>query len=557
MMRHLFLAMLLSAAASAQQPARVTGRVVDQSGAPIRRANVTLFGVESHKGLTDNNGAFTIDSVAPGRYSLTAEAPGFAKQKYGAPNPLPNACVRPDPAPTNFQRCSASAPGATLSLASGQELKDIVIPLVKLGSISGRLTDQDGDPAPRWYVETMIESYDGGKRQILTSFTGEGRPDPEGNFTISNLPPGRYYLYAWNNSRLMLPSRFGRQPKASETDLPTYFPSEADPSRAVAVDVGPGAELHGMDIRLRRSRVYSISGSVTAPPDSGPLDHRMLSISRKGVRPGDINLSSPSTDPIHADGTFEFRNLEPGTYVLRSGGLMGPDPPAALFTHGEATISSADVEGFALTMIPEINLPGAFRLEDGSTADWPVVSLVNLDDLTNSPSSPPQGSGAFTFARGLDPSTYRVHFSHLPTGTYLKSIRYGNQDAIHAPLDLTGGGGGTLDILLSSKVATVSGDVKKAGVVVTVWPRIPELDGGVKSVSTDQDGHFEISDLGPGDYYLAAWEEIDHDLLQAPTFLARFQSEVSTITVEEGARVSADAKLITRERVAAEVAKLP
>ncbi len=556
-MRHMFLALLLSAAASAQQAARVSGRVVDQSGAPIRRASVNLFGVESYKGLTDSNGAFTLDSVASGHYALTAEAPGFAKQKYGATNPLLHECTRYDSSQPDRQRCAVRAPGTTLTLTAGQELKDLVISLEQLGSISGRLTDQDGDPVARWNVEAMQVTYEGGARQVRSILAG-GSPNSDGNFTIRNLLPGRYYLYAVDFDAA-LPSRAGHQRKASEADLPTYFPSEADATRAAPVDVSPGAELHGIDIHLRRSRVYSIRGLVTAPTGRGPIDYQILSLSRKGVPPVDFNLANPRREFVQADGTFEIRNLEPGTYVL-SGGMAitnPPAPPPPLFARGEVTISSSDVEGVTLAMAAGITLTGAVKLEDGGTIDWPRAGLTNPEGTPSGGITAPDKSGGFHSAPVLAPSTNVVHFAQLPTGTYVKSIRYGNQDAIHAPLDLTGGGGGSLDIVLSRKVATVSGDVKKPGVLVSVWPRIPEVAGGIKSVTADQDGHFEISDLGPGDYYLAAWEEIDHDLLQVPAFLARFQNEASTITVEEGARLSADAKLITRARVLAEVAKLP
>ena len=199
----------------------------------------------------------------------------------------------------------------------------------------------------------------------------------------------------------------------------------------------------------------------------------------------------------------------------------------------------------------------------GKPASWPVVLLQEFEGPLGSNGTDPDSTGAFKFPRKIAPSRYIANLLRIPAATYVKSIRYGSQDAIHAPLDLSDGVVGSLDIVLSSKVATVSGGAKKAngdpaaGVVVSLWPRVAEMTGGIKSASTDQNGHFEIGDLGPGDYFLAAWEEIDPGLVQAPAFLARFQNEVSTVTMEQGAHASADAKLVTRERVAAEVAKLP
>ncbi len=354
-----------------------------------------------------------------------------------------------------------------------------------------------------------------------------------------------------------------RQSKAApEADLPTYFPSEGDSSRAAPIDVTPGAEFHGMDIRLRRSKVYSIRGTITAPPSGGPLNDQLLSLSVKGVR---ANVLGQKQSSVRPDGAFEFRNVEPGAYVISGGqawGNAGMSPP--MFARREVTVSSADVEGVTLSMVAEIDLAGTFRLEGGGKpASWPVVLLQEFEGPLGNSSAQADATGGFSFARKIAPSAYVVNLLRVPAATYVKSIRFGGRDALHAPLDLTSGAGGSLDVVLSAKVATVSGGVKKAngdpaaGVVVSIWPRVPQMTGGIKSASTDQNGHFEIADLGPGNYFVSAWEEIDPGLLQTAAFLARFESDASTVTVEEGAHATADAKLITRERVAAEVAKLP
>jgi protocatechuate 3,4-dioxygenase beta subunit len=95
-MRCLLIATLLSATAWPQQPARVAGRVLTQSGDPIRRAMVRLFGVGSYTQTSDENGAFAIENVTPGRYTLMAQRTGFSTQKYGASTPLIRDCVTAD-----------------------------------------------------------------------------------------------------------------------------------------------------------------------------------------------------------------------------------------------------------------------------------------------------------------------------------------------------------------------------------------------------------------------------------------------------------------------------
>lgn len=69
--------------ASAQFKAGVQGTVTDSSGAVIPGASVTLISREtgqSRQVVTSDDGFYRISGLPPGRYSLTAEHPGFKKQ---------------------------------------------------------------------------------------------------------------------------------------------------------------------------------------------------------------------------------------------------------------------------------------------------------------------------------------------------------------------------------------------------------------------------------------------------------------------------------------------
>ena len=70
------LAVVFSAAATAQ-PA-LEGRVADGSGAAVARAKVTLQTSPARSAETDESGAFRFERVAPGLYTVTVEAAGFA-----------------------------------------------------------------------------------------------------------------------------------------------------------------------------------------------------------------------------------------------------------------------------------------------------------------------------------------------------------------------------------------------------------------------------------------------------------------------------------------------
>jgi hypothetical protein len=99
----LLLILFLTALAAAQ-PAKISGRVVNQSGDPVRDARVRLIGTETLTGISGDNGIFAIDEVPPGAYALVAWLEGFAAQKYGAATVLSEDCDPLGESPTQEQR---------------------------------------------------------------------------------------------------------------------------------------------------------------------------------------------------------------------------------------------------------------------------------------------------------------------------------------------------------------------------------------------------------------------------------------------------------------------
>jgi hypothetical protein len=125
---------------------------------------------------------------------------------------------------------------------------------------------------------------------------------------------------------------------------------------------------------------------------------------------------------------------------------------------------------------------------------------------------------------------------------------------------------GTLDILLSPHGAEVSGTVKNdegdalPGVQITLWPKEVRPNnvwiGGSLSI-TDQNGNFHVTGLAPGNYFVAAWEELEQGLGDDIDFLRHFTAQAVAVTLGEGAHQTAQPKLISREAAAAEAAKIP
>src|SRR5690349_24483270 len=77
------LACLAAAALHAQVAGRVTGTVVDATGAAVPGAAVSLqlpgSGSAAYSTVSSSSGDFTILTVSPGTYDLAVEAKGFLK----------------------------------------------------------------------------------------------------------------------------------------------------------------------------------------------------------------------------------------------------------------------------------------------------------------------------------------------------------------------------------------------------------------------------------------------------------------------------------------------
>lgn len=535
-MRIILLALLASAPFAAAQtlPARLEGHVVDQSGQPMRKVTLRLvsdvFFAGNTASMTDDAGVFAFEGIPPGTYTLTGERVGFVTLKYGA--------------------TSTQSAGTPLTFRAGETVKDLVLRMIPQGVILGKVTNQAGEPISGQVMASQ-SVYIRGKRQLQP--VGFGPIDDQGNFRIAGLAPGRYYVSVAGLRMVLVGPGAAIQPSAAtEADLPTYYPGETDPTRAGALEVTPGGELRGIDFQLRRARSYSVRGTVTAPSGVKVTDQGLSITSKEG---NGFGMGAR----VGADGTFQFHGLPNGAYLIRSSGVG-----SAVAAPVSVTVADNDVDGVGVSLVPGFVLTGMVSLDGGRAPATPAMVLRDPEASEGLlPQARFKADGSFTVAPSLAPAKYFVDVTP-PPGSYVQAIRLGKQDATHALLDLTEGGG-ALDIRLSSRVASVSGSVKNGaggpagGATVTIWPKQADpgnLTGGIKSATADQNGSYRIGDLAPGSYYVAAWEDVEQGLADTPGFRARFQGQLSEVTLEEGARQAVNPALIPRDQIISEAAKL-
>jgi hypothetical protein len=515
---------------AAQQKGSISGNVTNLAGDPVKGATLTLAGAQPPQFVwvaSDAQGNFTFDDLEPGRYTLSSGKSGYLRGTY-----------------------TGSSKSGVIDLASGETVTGIAIKMTPQSVISGRITDEYGDPY-QTTVWALRWSYEG--RQKLLQGPSGGGSNAEGIFAIGNLEPGSYYIVA---GAFPLPILKG------PADVTTYYPSVTDPSSAVAVHVAEGETARGIDIRIRKAPVYRVRGKLvdlnggTAPAGANvqlfPKDHPTA---------GSVFGAIRSSADVR-NGAFDIGGVLPGVYVLEAEARTSTSRGGA---RQIVTVGNGDVDDLVLQLGPGVEIAGKLSIDGAVPKNESLsVQLTVTEGMGVGGLDQTADDGTFAFHNIL-PAVYRAEVTPVPPGTYVKSIRFEGQDVTKATLDLTSGGGGTMSIALSTKVAQISGMVHGtdgmplASTWVSLWtPGVPaEAADFTRTAQTDANGQFEFDSLPPGEYRVAAWEGVmTPGLGTFPEFRIKFESQAAAVKLEEGAHENVEAPLIGRDAIATEAARL-
>lgn len=155
-------------------------------------------------------------------------------------------------------------------------------------------------------------------------------------------------------------------------------------------------------------------------------------------------------------------------------------------------------------------------------------------------SSPVAADGTFRLV-GVPPGEYRVSVGtgiRVPSG-YVKTVRFGDTDALNAPLRIERQSEDGVEIVLGTRAGTITGRAPSAATVVLV----PDINREYRTdlfrtASTDADGQFRLDAIPPGDYKVFAWRQVEAGAWQDPAFLAPLESHGKPVHIEEGTNLS-------------------
>lgn len=536
MKRLTFLSVLFIVATQAQAPEQknpsVAGSVLSTTGDPLKKAQITLRrtdgrGEAGYAASTDAAGVFRFADVEPGKYVLYVQRNGYISQQYS----------------------SLGRAGSTFTLAPGQELTGVVVKLVPQGVISGKVTDEDGDPVAQCAVAVLSQRYFRGKRQYQP--VGGTQVNDLGEFRLANLAPGQYLVSVASHGRAAGLVRADAPKNAPEESYATtYYPSATEPAQATPIVVTAGSDLRGLDIRLVKARTYHVRGKVIDGVTNLPLRDVSLNLTPADGK-GVFGTGGNGASVRNAAGTFDIGRVLPGSYILM---INHMNAGGRSFTQQSVEVTNESINGLVAITRPGLELSGSVRVDGNESVDFssmrfslePAIGRTVYTVVIQ-----PKPDGTFTIAN-VGSAKLRLQVINMPESTYFKSVRMGAQEMAGSVIDLSGGVGGPVEIVVSAKAGQISGTVKDAKqepaanatvVLVPDSSRREQLHL-YKRTAADQNGSFTLKGLAPGEYTLFSWESIEDGAWQDPAVLLKYESMGTKVKLEQGGAETAQVKMI-------------
>ncbi len=496
---------------------------------------------------TDEKGRFEITGLAPGPYYVRASHAGMSLKGHD------------------------SQQGMLITLEAGKS-QTLNLTMLPTGVISGQILNEDGEPMPHVSVAAMRYGYTIMGRHLAQ--VANASSDDQGQFRLFGLQPGPYLVLAnpgggGFEDSAMIVAEASSSPASSKANASvyttTYYPNEISAEHATPILLKPGEEARA-NFNLTRVPAHSVTGKVAGlvtpkSPDPKSTDKDTpetqfsLVTAQKDGSPMPTGMAM-----IGKDSSFKFRSLPAGKYhliAMHMGGDSGSVGTA------EVVIDSSDVTGVVIgSESVRREITGVVRAEGDAKPDFSklYVLFTSATDSDNMDfdyaSSFFGGSTGFaevksngSFKADLAPSVkpYNVVITTRGTGLedwFTSKVLAGGKDVLESGFK-PGDAQAAVEIVLSNKGALVEGTVLDrdqkpfANAEVVAFPRDPKLRRRMDMAQTataDQQGHFKMRGVRPGEYIVFALENSQEQPFTTELFLKTNSGKTQTVKLEAAAK---------------------
>ena len=549
---------IVSLAAALAQPlgkGLISGTAVDgESGDAIRKAIVTLTLEGTPRqwatARTDGSGHFQFEGLPAGKYDLKATKSSEGTAIYGA----------------NHLR----ELGDSITLGDGEVRGNITLRFLRSASVSGHVYDSDGEPVAEATVNLLRPGRNLGA-PVLVNYRRTSTDD-RGEYRISNIDPGRYYLRATPSGARRLP---GLASGGEAMLVGQYFGGSQDSKDAAPIHVGGSDRLAGLDFRLVsepaaqvRGRVMGVPEETESPETLTPGTRAIRMLNAAGEPAVEVSISPADgavqrwTESRGAEGPehrFQMSDVPAGRYRLEAAFHSGDKAYGA----SQVIDLHADSGEIVLTLAPAVDIQGTLRVE-GPTPPRPGgnairVELTRPGGRRRNLSAEVGIDGRFSIAQ-VPPGEWQLAVTPVPPG-FLKSALFGDKDVRFTTFDVSSNSEAVLKIVVSRNTATVEGKVdaetsdstrssKRAGIVIAPIGPYHNLARFYYGGSAAPNGKFHITGIAPGKYKIFALENMAAAGFRTPEAADQLDELGEVIDVTEGTNLQVYPKLIPADRAA-------
>lgn len=499
---------------------RIAGRTVSAAdGHPLEGATVLIVNTKTQQPvastLAGEDGGFAFTDLPADKYSLEAVKTGYLASAYDQHEIFSTAIVT----------------------GAGLDTDSLVLRVTPTAILSGRVTDEVGDPVRGATVTLYRESRNEGRRRIAQFRNAS--TDDLGAYEIASLPPGTYFISArgmpWYamHPQLRAPANpiglIGSVDPSLDVAYPTTFYADAisaDGATSILVSAG-----NQVNIDLHLLPLPAVTLTLHAAPGQQGGSALQLQESVFG-----------QSEPVYGEMQFvdsdvSIVGVPPGHYVLNqmnqsTGGI-------AKSTMIDLTKATTDADATSGEESGGIKV----KLEGENGINLPPVILVSLrsEEAGIVASQPTNDKGVAEFG-GLKPGDYHFFLSGNDRQYHVTRIALGGGKPSSGIVRVAPGTTVPVTVTVVAGSVAVEGFAIKdgepaAGVMIVLVPSDPNDEVELfRRDQSDLDGSFLLPNVIPGKYTAVAIENGWELEWGRPEALAQYLPKGVSVTISSSKR---------------------